>query len=97
MNWWNLSGINNGLEKVKAIHYKSYAMLFLSSGLYRRYRNLTGSAKRFADLHRMPPVITAGVDLHHALKQIKLLLAAERRLIRSRGMRSLLRKRAPFS
>ena len=23
MNWWNLSGINNGLEKVKAIHYKS--------------------------------------------------------------------------
>ena len=71
MNWWNLSGINNGLEKVKAIHYKSYAMLFLSSGLYRRYRNLTGSAKRFADLHRMPPVITAGVDFHHALKQIK--------------------------
>ncbi len=24
MNWWNLSGINNGLEKVKAIHHKSY-------------------------------------------------------------------------
>jgi len=41
---------------------------FLSSGLYRRYRNLTDSAKWLADLQA--GLITAGVDFHHALKQI---------------------------
>ena len=43
--------------------------MFLSSGLYRRYRVLTGSARRLADLRRLS-AITAGVDFHHALKQI---------------------------
>ena len=41
---------------------------FLPSGLYRRYRDLTGSAFRFADLRLSP--ITAGGESHPALKQI---------------------------
>ena len=41
---------------------------FLPSGLYRRYRIRTGSAFRFADLQLS--LITAGGELHPALKQI---------------------------
>ena len=67
------------LKRSRPFITNQIAMLFLPSGLYRRYRNLTGSATRLADLRRMPPAITAGVDFHHALKQIKFLFAALRR------------------
>jgi hypothetical protein len=42
--------------------------MFLSSGLYRRYWNLTSSAMRLVDLRLS--AFTTGVDFHHALKQI---------------------------
>ncbi len=70
MNGWNLSGINNGLEKVKAIHHKydcnvvSFIRTIPSVPESHRFGQM------LADLRRMPPAITAGVDFHHALKQI---------------------------
>ena len=42
--------------------------MFLSSGLYRRYWNLTSSACMARGLTHY--AITTGVDFHHALKQI---------------------------
>ena len=57
---------------IKAIHYNNSVsvcnVVFLSSGLYRRYWILTSSAKRLVDLRS--EAITTGVDFHHALKQI---------------------------
>ena len=43
-------------------------VVFLSSGLYRRYWNLTSSALRLVDFASI--AFTTGVDFHHALKQI---------------------------
>jgi len=49
--------------------------MFLPSGLYRRFRNLTESASRnfctLADLWHMP--LTAGGEFHPALKQLSTL------------------------
>ena len=66
------------LIRIKAIslHYtlqRCCNVLFLSSGLYRRYWNLTSSAIRLVDLRFN--AVTTGVDFHHALKQIELIAA----------------------
>ena len=65
------------LMMIKAIHYNKLFkipfqsdcnVVFLSSGLYRRYWDLTSSALRLVDF--ATNAFTTGVDFHHALKQI---------------------------
>ena len=76
MNGWNLSGINNGLDKVKAIHHKEYCNVVSFIRTIPSVPESHRFCQMLADLRRMPPEITAGVDFHHALKQIILWFAA---------------------